>query len=129
MLNFNPFLLEFFALARGYGLGAGCMMMSMSLFFLWIKNQKTSWIIISFFMAALAVLSNFIYLNYLASLIAVYILYFGFDFYLFSRQAFQNKKQPLDFKLLAIPTLTSIILFIPLFLFCFLRSVSPLCRL
>ena len=84
LLNFNPFLLEFFALARGYGLGVGCMMMSMTLFFLWIKKQKTSWLVGSFFMTVLAVLSNFIFLNYLASLIAVLIWNLGFDF-------FQNK--------------------------------------
>jgi len=46
LLNFNPFLLEFFALARGYGIGTGCMMMSMTLFFLWIKNQKTNQLLV-----------------------------------------------------------------------------------
>ena len=114
LLNFNPFLLEFFALARGYGLGVGCMMMSLTLFFLWIKNQKSSFLLSSFFTAVLAVLSNFIFLNYIACLVAVFTFEFISKFYknIFTLERNQKSLKNISYPQLSIPILTSIFLFL-----------------
>lgn len=74
ILNINPYLLEFFALARGYGMACGWMMMS--LYFLWkyIQTEKTGHLLGAFSGASLAVLSSFIYLNYIVALLGVVYL-------------------------------------------------------
>jgi len=111
ILNFNPFLLEFFALARGYGLGIGCMMVSITFFFSYLKHlpterssKKAMWLIGSFVMAILTVLSNFIFLNYFTALIGIFLLDAAYDFYYY-------KKKKLNFTLLSIPILTCLFLF------------------
>lgn len=111
ILNFNPFLLEFFALARGYGLGVGCMMMSITFFFFYLKilpseksGKKAKWLTGSFVMAIMAVLSNFIFLNYFTALIGVLILDSLHQFY-------NNKNTKFNFKLLGIPFLSILFLF------------------
>ncbi len=71
LLNTNPYLLEFSALARGYGLAVS--MMLASLYFLGRYAQTGRWQAVagSFAGAFLAVLSNFTLLNYYACLAAV----------------------------------------------------------
>ncbi len=75
MLNLSPYLLEFFALARGYGMICGWIMMS--LYFLWkyIDTRKNKFAIGSFSGAFLAVMSNFVALNYLMALTGIFYLW------------------------------------------------------
>lgn len=72
LLNFNPYLLDFFSLARGYGLAAGFTMSA--IYFLYRHHQSAS--IFSFAMlllsACLAVLSNFSVLNLFLGIIGLY---------------------------------------------------------
>lgn len=72
VLNFNPFLLEFFALARGYGLGAGFMMLSI---WLTVESIETTLEMSSFFLGStafaastLAVMSNYSFIYFFVSL-------------------------------------------------------------
>ena len=67
-INFNPYLLEFFGLARGYGLVAGLSMASMCALFVFLRNNRWPALLASYLLAALAALANFVALNYLASL-------------------------------------------------------------
>ena len=69
-LHLNPYYIEFFGLARGYGLGFAMMMASMYYFLLYIKNKKTRYITWSFLFAGLSVYSLLILLNYFVALIA-----------------------------------------------------------
>ena len=71
LLNFNPYLLDFFSLARGYGLAMGLLMMSLYYFVLWIKNKSVSSFFLSMTGAFLGILSNFTLLNFYACLVAL----------------------------------------------------------
>ncbi|MGK0365255.1 MAG: hypothetical protein ACI85O_002321 [Saprospiraceae bacterium] len=71
-LHLNPYYIEFFGLARGYGLGFAMMMASMYYFLLYIKNRKASYITWSFLFAGLSVYSLLILLNYFVALIAAF---------------------------------------------------------
>ena len=75
MLNLSPYLLDFFSLARGYGMICGWVMMS--LYFLWkyIDTRKNKFAIGTFSGAFLAVMSNFVALNYLMALTGVFYLW------------------------------------------------------
>jgi len=64
LLNLNPYLLDFFALSRGYGLGIGLMMGALSF---WLKGELRP----ALLFATTAVLANFSMLNvYLALVLA-----------------------------------------------------------
>ncbi len=75
MLNLSPYLVQFFSLARGYGMLCGWIMMS--LYFLWkyIDTEKNKFVIGTFSGAFLAVMSNFVALNYLMALTGVFYLW------------------------------------------------------
>ncbi|MEL6192510.1 MAG: hypothetical protein AAFR66_10685, partial [Bacteroidota bacterium] len=80
ILSANPYLLDFFSLARGYGLA--CAFMMMSLYFLYeyldkLENTSLLWALVG---AILSVFSNFTFLNYLAILFAVLISFSLFSF-------------------------------------------------
>jgi hypothetical protein len=80
ILNINPYLLDFFSLARGYALSIAFMMVSLYYFIEYIKEEKNKRLTISFIAAVLATLSNFSLLNYFASLILIHqaVLYFKY---------------------------------------------------
>ncbi len=68
LLNFNPFLLDFFSLARGYGLCAAFVLGALALWYrFW--EEKQLWLLVGV-LAALcaAVLSNFVALNVFVSI-------------------------------------------------------------
>jgi hypothetical protein len=67
LLTVHPFLLEFFALARGYGLSIAFLMMSMYYMSMYLSQPKTSSLALFNVGAFLAVLSNFSLLNYYAA--------------------------------------------------------------
>ncbi|MEO6039306.1 MAG: hypothetical protein ABIQ93_12915 [Saprospiraceae bacterium] len=59
MLLGNPFLLEFFSLARGYGLALGLMMMALYQAWRFLENNKARTLRNAFIFAGLAVYANF----------------------------------------------------------------------
>lgn len=71
----NPFLLDFFSLARGYGISLGFIMASLYFLLDFLKRlslRSSAW---SLSFGALSVLSNLSTLNFYLSLIAVLLLY------------------------------------------------------
>jgi len=65
ILNVNPYLLDFFSLARGYGLSLGLMMAGV--YFFWLActtGRKGRWSLAAMLFASLAVFANFVLLNY-----------------------------------------------------------------
>ena len=76
LLNFNPYLLDFFSLARGYGLAAAFSMASLCFL---IRHQETKqWVFYlgSIFLAALAAWSNFSALNLILALSGLFVFNF-----------------------------------------------------
>lgn len=71
LVNCNPYLLDFFALARGNGLSYGFLMGSIYLYTRFAECNKTGWFIWSLIFALLGVLSHFTLLYYLLALVAV----------------------------------------------------------
>jgi len=71
-LHLNPYFIEFFGLARGYGLGFAMMMTSMYYLLLYIKDRRSRYITWSFLFAGLSVYSLLILLNYFVALIVVF---------------------------------------------------------
>ncbi len=71
LLNVNPYLLEFFSLARGYALAISFMLASIWFLFRYMKEEKNKTLIGCYVFASLAVLSNFALLNYFASLLII----------------------------------------------------------
>lgn len=60
----NPFVVEFFALARGYSLSIGCMLASIAFALEYNKTPTIRSLVFSLFWAFLSVESNFTLLNY-----------------------------------------------------------------
>lgn len=67
LLNANPYLLDFFSLARGYGLSVSFMLTTLWFFLRWLRDGRMLDISLSYLWLGLAVLSNFTALNLLAS--------------------------------------------------------------
>ena len=72
ILNANPYMLDFFSVARGYGLGMGCMMVSIYYFLRHLDKPKQMMLICSLVWAILSVWSNFINVLYFTALVATY---------------------------------------------------------
>lgn len=72
LLNFNPFLLDFFSLARGYALCAACTLASLNftLDYFLIKGKKQ--LLLSFLFSFLAVLANFSALVLYVSMVIIF---------------------------------------------------------
>lgn len=107
LLNLNPFLIEFFSLARGYGLGVGWMMMSIYFLIRWVESEKLKLGMYCYVGAFLAVLSNFIFLNYWASATSV------FGFFMLEKYFFQRKEESKNsfLKSIGLPIFASLMLF------------------
>lgn len=70
----NPFVLEFFALARGYSLSIGCMLASIAFALEYNKTPALKPLVFSLFWAFLSVESNFTLLNYVIPFVPLLIL-------------------------------------------------------
>lgn len=75
LLNLNPYLLDFFSLARGYAMAVTFTVISLYFLFEYVENQKQKNFLSSTGFAMLAILSNFSLLIYYVSVIAVVNLY------------------------------------------------------
>ena len=82
LLNVNPFLLDFFSLARGYAMAISFMIISIYYFPGYLKDQSQKKLIISLAAACLAVLANFTLLNYLLALVIFYVICMAYKYYL-----------------------------------------------
>ena len=75
LLNLNPYMLDFFSLARGYSLAVTFSVGSIFFLLSYIDDNKDKYIIWSLIFAMLATLSNFPLLIYYLSLISIINLY------------------------------------------------------
>src|ERR1035437_1317124 len=75
IINLNPFLLDFFSLARGYGLSMALMMGSLFYAYKFIQ-RKESYLgaFISVLFASLAILANFTLIIYFLSITGIFVL-------------------------------------------------------
>lgn len=96
----NPFLLDFFSLARGYGIALAFMISSLYYLIYFVSYYKLKTAYISLILASFSVLSNFPFLNYWLGVF--FIIHFS---YLLNRG---NRKR--FFKLLGISTIVLIAL-------------------
>lgn len=71
LLVFNPYLLEFFSLARGYGLGLGFMMCSLYFAHRFVESRELRPLAWSMALAVLACYSNLALLTWFVALIAM----------------------------------------------------------
>ncbi len=78
LLLINPFLLDFYSIARGYGLGLSFQIMSIYYFILLVRNKQLKLVVLTLVSGAFAVLSNLSELNYwvplLFSVVLAYVL-------------------------------------------------------
>lgn len=72
LMVLNPYLLDFFALARGYGLSIGFLVMSLYYLSLYFTSKQNKHLILFNVGAFLAVMSNFSLLNYYVAALIVY---------------------------------------------------------
>lgn len=98
LLNFNPYLLDFFSLARGYGLSISLMLMSLFYFIKYYNHRIIRYSYISLLLAILAALANFSLISYCIALIVVFELVY-----------FQKKEKLSSIVKLNIPILLSLI--------------------
>ncbi|HAD96431.1 MAG TPA: hypothetical protein DCG19_03435 [Cryomorphaceae bacterium] len=75
-LNINVYLLDFFSLGRGYGMGVSLTFISIYHFFQYHKHQKLSSNYFAYGTAALAVYANFTFLYYYLALIGLFNILF-----------------------------------------------------
>ena len=71
MLNFNPYLLDFFSLGRGYGLSVSLMMVSLYFAYSFIRSKKLFELFCAFFFAVFSALTIYTLLNYFLALAGV----------------------------------------------------------
>lgn len=81
LLNVHTYLLDFFALARGYGLAIGFMMLSLWWATRYLNGGRPlKWLALAMVAAILSALSNLTMINYLLALAAGFTLFIGFPF-------------------------------------------------
>ncbi len=82
LINLNPYFVEFFSIARGYGLAMGFLLLSLAFLIAFLQNSKW-YIAVGIFLAAgLSILSNFTQFLFFAALWIAYfwILWIHFRF-------------------------------------------------
>ena len=70
----NPYLLDFFAVARGYGLSIAFMFWSLYQFYQYYNNKKFQYAVTTLIAAAFAVLANFTLLHYFILIFLVIVV-------------------------------------------------------
>ena len=98
LLNANTYFLDFFSLARGYGLAAGCFMAAIHMFCRFYESRKEKYAAYSFVWMSVGVLSNF----------SLLIFYPGLGLILFLLILSDRKKY--SFKQLRFPVLITLVL-------------------
>jgi len=72
LLNANPYLLDFFSLARGYGLSIGLLMASLYFFYSYIEQQEVKYYKYALVFMGLSVFSSFVIIYVFIGLIISY---------------------------------------------------------
>ncbi len=72
LLNFNPYLLDFFSSARGYALSISLMLISVFYFIKFYYTSLIKYAYISLLVSILSVLANFVIISYSAALIVIF---------------------------------------------------------
>ncbi len=75
LINFNPYLLDFFSAARGYGLSVSMMLISIYFLLSYADNNKIKSLILSYIFATLSVFSVYSLLYYFIALFAWTIIF------------------------------------------------------
>lgn len=75
MLVANPFLLDFFALARGYALAIALIISSIYFYSRYIKTQRNLFYLLALITGGASILANFTSLYYMAMLVALHQLF------------------------------------------------------
>ncbi len=90
LLNTNPFVLDFFSLARGYGLAGGLMMASLYFLMKYIQSHKNTglWLALCTISAGLSAMANFSWLNYMLSVSCIALLWAVYVQYQFKNRSF-----------------------------------------
>ena len=105
ILNFNPYLLDFFSIARGYGLSVSLMMVSIYFGYGYGVSKKLYRLALSLLFAILSVLTVYTLLNYFFALIGVVLLLLVFDwltgYYKFNARALARSALTIILLLLA----------------------------
>ncbi|HLF63314.1 MAG TPA: hypothetical protein VI603_06165 [Saprospiraceae bacterium] len=68
LLTCNPFVLDFFALARGYGMGLGLMTLSIYAMWRYIRQGRGGFCVLAFAAATASVFANLTYIAYVVAL-------------------------------------------------------------
>jgi hypothetical protein len=74
LLNLNPFMLDFFSLARGYGLALAFTLTSLACLRQYVRHPTAVRALGAFLCGSLAAISNFAFLYYSAALLVVFVL-------------------------------------------------------
>ncbi|MDD4872883.1 MAG: glycosyltransferase family 39 protein [Kiritimatiellae bacterium] len=76
VLNMNPFVLDFFSLARGYGIAMALMMLGIFFFMRGMRKEDRGHrdILAAFWCAGFAAFANLSFLNFLAGILGAYLL-------------------------------------------------------
>ena len=92
MINLNPYLLDFFCLARGYGLAMAFMMGSLFYAYVYVsKNSTIRFAFYSLLFAAISVISQMTLLNYFFALLTIlFVIHFQRTFIHEKRLFFKN---------------------------------------
>ena len=112
-LTFNPFMIEFFGLSRGYGIGVGLLMVSMYYQYLSFADEKTSryeWIATIF--SALALLACYTLINFFLIQLAINV--YRIVYKLIKNKSTLRQNLPILISLLAF--LTGAVFFLQYFL-------------
>lgn len=73
LLCFNPYLFDFFSLARGYGIANGLMLFSVLQLYRWWESPSSKRAVLLFVFSALTVLSNFSTLHFFLAVTVVFV--------------------------------------------------------
>lgn len=90
VLNLNPYLLDFFSLARGYALSIAFMTMSVYYFIQFTKKENLTHISVCLLAALLATLANFSIITYTVSIIILFECYMITKQYSFKQLLLKN---------------------------------------
>jgi len=88
LMNANPFLIDFFSLARGYGIAISLMVTAFYFYCRFLENQKNKYHVIAMLLLCVAALANFAFISLVLGFILVHNFFY---FFIFNRKiSFKN---------------------------------------
>ncbi|MFP4469328.1 MAG: ArnT family glycosyltransferase, partial [Bacteroidales bacterium] len=92
LLNLNPYLLDFFSIARGYGLSTSFTLVSIYFTILFARTERTKHLLLSYVFAVAAVLTVFSLLIYFVALLGWTGIYLINNWIALRKEIFKSKK-------------------------------------